>query len=329
MRHVCLTCRPEGKQDRPSHGDTGSATPCSCALFPSTINTSRYVGATGLGPPPCMRLSQPARGPRPARAGAPALRRPSALLGAEELGGLAHVARGHPQDGPVTAGASADGVDGRHVDLRLGELPVQLGHRTDALLATHQDGTLGAGELPFGRPRELLEGGRIGGNEVELRAASFGEAREREEIDTGLLERRQKAGALARLVGHLRVEVLDALNRVGHGRSPLGLELGAERLVESVGDVGRGNAQGKLGTRLGGEMTLERLDESGSTCTLPSSPRIVENQPLEIGEGRGGRVVWGRVASLAWMVPVGDRLRAIKGKLATRAKTTGRARSSP
>src|SRR5712692_2039260 len=128
---------PAGVCSRQSHGDTGSTTLCSCALFPSTVNTSLYVGATGLGPPPCMRVSQPARGPRPARAGAPALRRPSGLRGAEELGGLVHVARGHPQDGPVAAGASADGVDGRHVDLRLGELPVQLGHRTHALLATH------------------------------------------------------------------------------------------------------------------------------------------------------------------------------------------------
>src|SRR5712692_4319247 len=202
MRHVCLTYCPEDKQDRAATcgwmlppvewGHWIPQTPCSCALFPSTINTSRYVGATGSGPPPCMCVSQPARGPRPARAGGPALRRPSALRGAEELGGLAHVARGHPQDGPVAAGARADGVDGRHVDLRLGELPVQLGHRTHALLATHQDGALGARELPLGRPRELLERDRIGGNEVELGAAPFGKAREREEIDDGLDRKRTR-----------------------------------------------------------------------------------------------------------------------------------------
>ena len=93
----------------------------------------------------------------PGSSGAPVLHHLSALRGAEELGGLAYVARGHPQDGPVAAGARADGVDGRHVDLRLGELPVQLGHRAHALLATHKEGALGAGEFPLGGPRELLE----------------------------------------------------------------------------------------------------------------------------------------------------------------------------
>src|SRR5215471_14597806 len=78
------------------------------------------------------------------RKDAPALRRPSGLRGAQELGGLANVARGHPQDGAVATGASTDGVDSRHVDLRLGKLPVQLGRRPHAVLATHKEGGLGA-----------------------------------------------------------------------------------------------------------------------------------------------------------------------------------------
>src|SRR5258708_39488203 len=82
---------------------------------------------------------------------------------------------------------------------------------------------LGAGELPLGRPRKLLERRRIGGNEVELRATSFGGTREGEKIDPGLVERRQKTAALARLVGHLQIEVLGALNRVHHRRPPPGL----------------------------------------------------------------------------------------------------------
>ena len=55
-------------------------------------------------------------------------------------------------------------------------------------------------------------------------------------------------------------------------------------------------------------MTLERLDESGSTCTLPSSPRVVENQPLEIGEERARSVVLERVASVSLIVPFRHRL---------------------
>ena len=73
-------------------------------------------------------------------------------------------------------------------------------------------------------------------------------------------------------------------------------------------NVGRGDAQAELGTHLGGEMTLEPLDEAGSTCTLPSSPRVVEKQPLEIGEERARPVVSERIASLSLIVPFRHRL---------------------
>src|SRR5262249_57207495 len=98
----------------------------------------------------------------------------SGRRGGRELGGLASVERGHPQDGGVATGASRDGVDSRHVDLRLGKLPVQLGRRPHAVLATHKEGGLGARELPLGRPPELLERRRIGGNAVGVRATSVG-----------------------------------------------------------------------------------------------------------------------------------------------------------
>src|SRR3989304_2402322 len=122
-----------------------------------------------------------------------------------------------PEDGAVAAAAGADSVDGDDVDPLRRELGHELGPLADSIRAAHQEGALGAGDLPLVLPGHLAEGGRPRGDEVHLGAAPMREAGEGGQVDAGLVELAERARTLPRPVRHHHLEVGHLLD-VRHGR---------------------------------------------------------------------------------------------------------------
>src|SRR2546425_9952171 len=97
------------------------------------------------------------------------------LADPEGLGGALEVAGLDPEDHAVAAGAGADGVGGRDVDLRRRQPPQHLGDRADAVVALDEEPLLGALQLPLAGRGRGPEGGWIGGGGGQLRTLAFWE----------------------------------------------------------------------------------------------------------------------------------------------------------
>jgi hypothetical protein len=138
------------------------------------------------------------------------------LRRSQGLSGLLDVARSNPEQDAESPHPSTDGVGRGDVDLGAGQFFQNLGHRTDPVIALHQERFLRPANLPARLLGHRLELGAVAGNEIQLGTTALGKGVKGHQVHARPAERTQGPRSLTRLVRNLYVIVVDHPCRVRH-----------------------------------------------------------------------------------------------------------------